>query len=85
MIIALVGLLLAVGATFFFFDKGEGESSGGSSTSYVPIFAAVFIPLLAMRAKKLNPKQRKLLQIIVAVGVITLVLGLAVFFFYAKS
>ncbi len=88
LVIGLTAFLLA-GIFFFIITDKPGHSSGSSdddSTSmafFIPIWTAIFIPIIAAKRKKegkvmTTTKQKKVLMIIL--GLTTLLVGLTVFF-----
>ncbi|MFC1653252.1 hypothetical protein ACFL1M_00190 [Patescibacteria group bacterium] len=77
--------VILIGAAVFLFKKNGGAGGGSSSGSLVPIWVAVFIPIIATRKKKPSNKEGKNLMFSVYIGLaLCLLLGI-VFFFLKKS
>ncbi len=86
----IIGLTLtiAVGILIFFL-RDKGDSSGNSSSSLLPIWIAVFIPLIASQKKKKNNKKMSDKEKEIRKFLILLILGFAmalgmIIFYFAK-
>jgi len=85
LLLALGVLVLAVLVTAIFLRGGSGGGDGSNTSfaSMLPIWIAVFIPLIANRnqQKETTPNQKKYLALAVGLTVL-LVLGTIVFAFF---
>lgn len=80
-LLAVGVLVLAVGVTAYFVFGGQGDGGGEERNSFsmIPIWIAVFVPLLATRNQgKVEPGTKKMLIVGVILGILV-ALALALF------
>lgn len=86
----IVGLqVLALGATMFFlFSRGSGSSGGGegsSSSTLLPLWIAIFIPIIVSQNKKKTGKEmQKRMYMLIGLAILVL-LGIVLVFLKASS
>ena len=92
-VLLVLGVLMLVVAGIYFFVRSMGSDSGGdsdsiSTVSMIPIWTAVFVPIIAARkndqAEKevLNAREKKLVYALIAgTAAVVLLSGLVMMFF----
>lgn len=78
--VVILGAMVAIGLVVYYIFRGDksGGSDDGSFFPFIPIWVAIFIPLLANKKKdkqNLTDTQKRALVILVALGVLIALAG----------